>query len=155
MVIIVWGSRVLIMIVDGSIGRNIYFFEKSLLYVPNGRSRLWILQHCHEMPLVGYFRDFGISFSKLLVAFIGLMLVVGQSVLDIHHMGYSNSYQYPIVQGSLSLWTSLPIFHISKVLMLFSLLWIGSLRSRFRKPYLTSSCHNKSMYWRSPRPFEW
>ena len=79
-------------------------FRNSLFYVYDGGSRLRILQHCHEMPLVGYFRDFGISFSKLLVAFIGLMLVVGQSVLDIHHMGYSNSYQYPIVQGSLSLW---------------------------------------------------
>ena len=42
-------------------------FRNSLFYVYDGGSRLRILQHCHEMPLVGYFRDFGISFSKLLM----------------------------------------------------------------------------------------
>ena len=30
-------------------------FRNNLLYVPDGRSRLLILQHCHDMPMAGHF----------------------------------------------------------------------------------------------------
>ena len=63
--------------------------------------------------------------------FIVVMYIVDQRVLDIEYMGYTNLYHFSMVHGNTSLWISLLIFHLPKVLMPFLLLWMSSLRWHF------------------------
>ena len=63
--------------------------------------------------------------------FIVVMYIVGQRVLDIEYMGYTNLYHFSMVHGNTSLWISLLIFHLPKVLMPFLLLWMSALRWHF------------------------
>ena len=59
------------------------------------------------------------------------MYVVGQVSLTSTIRVTPNSYRFLMFHGSLSLWISLLIFHLPKVLMPFLLLWMSSLRWHF------------------------
>ena len=62
-------------------------------------------------------------------------------------MGYPNLYEPPNFQVILSLWISFWILHLSKVLMPFSLLWIGSLRWHISFHALRQSIVKRLQIW--------
>ena len=103
----------------------------NLLYIPKGRSRLLILQHCHDMPMAKYFGVHKIlelvsrnDWCKHLHDSYVEDYIVVISVINIDHIGYSNPYQFLMVRRNPYIWISLLIFHLPKVSMLMD--WVES-----------------------------